>query len=44
MEVVIWTLVFLGGSALIVIFLLSWAFKKDRDKLREVRGPAEDIE
>jgi hypothetical protein len=34
MDVVIWTTVFLGGDLLIVIFLLAWAFKKDREKAR----------
>ncbi|WP_158542902.1 hypothetical protein [Phytoactinopolyspora halophila] len=33
MDVVIWTIVFLGGSALAVVLLLLWAVKKDREKL-----------
>lgn len=32
MDVVIWTLIFLGGDLLILIFLLAWAVKKDREK------------
>lgn len=32
MDVVIWTAVFFGGDLLILIFLLAWAFKKDREK------------
>jgi hypothetical protein len=34
MDVVIWTLVFLGGSVLLVAFLLTWAWRKDREKQR----------
>jgi hypothetical protein len=33
-EVLIWTLVFLGGTTVILIGLLVWAFKKDREKTR----------
>lgn len=43
-EVLIWTLVFLGGTTLILIGLLIWAFKKDREKTRadaESGGTAE---
>lgn len=32
MDVVIWTLIFLGGDLLIVIWLLTWAIRKDREK------------
>lgn len=32
MDVVVWTTVFLGGDLLILIFLLAWAVKKDREK------------
>ncbi|WP_281354388.1 hypothetical protein [Phytoactinopolyspora halotolerans] len=38
MDVVIWTLIFLGGDLLILIFLLSWAVKKDREKARLAEG------
>lgn len=34
MDVVVWTLIFLGGDLLIVIFLLAFAFVKDREKAR----------
>lgn len=32
MDVVIWTLIFVGGDLLILIFLMFWAAKKDREK------------
>ena len=32
MDVVFWTLVFLGGDILILVLLLFWAVKKDREK------------
>jgi hypothetical protein len=32
MDVVIWTLIFLGGDVLILIFLMVWAVRKDREK------------
>ncbi|HEX6194815.1 MAG TPA: hypothetical protein VFZ37_02830 [Jiangellaceae bacterium] len=32
MEVVVWTLIFLGGTALVLAFLVYWAWKKDREK------------
>lgn len=35
-EVVLWTLVFLGGNLLIVILLLAYAFRRDREKARQV--------
>lgn len=38
MEVLVWTLIFLGGDTVIVIFLMWWAFKKDREKARIVAG------
>ncbi|HSI91955.1 MAG TPA: hypothetical protein VK925_00565 [Jiangellaceae bacterium] len=41
MDVVIWTAVFFGGDLLILIFLLTWAFKKDRDKARLATEGAE---
>lgn len=34
MDVVVWTLIFLGGDLLIVIFLMAFAVKKDREKAR----------
>jgi hypothetical protein len=34
MDVVVWTLVFLGGDLAVVIFLLAFAVKKDREKAR----------
>ncbi len=34
MEVVIWTLVFLGGTLLILVGLMAFAAKKDREKMR----------
>lgn len=33
-EVLVWTIVFVGGDLAIVIFLLLWAVKKDRQKAR----------
>lgn len=38
MDVVVWTLVFLGGNLLIVTFLLAYAYKKDREKARHAVG------
>jgi hypothetical protein len=32
MEVFVWTLIFLGGTALVLAFLVYWAWKKDREK------------
>lgn len=32
MDVVIWTLIFVGGDLLILVFLMVWAAKKDREK------------
>lgn len=31
-EVLVWTTVFLGGDILVLILLLLWAVKKDREK------------
>jgi hypothetical protein len=31
-DVVIWTVIFLGGDLLILIFLMAFAVKKDREK------------
>lgn len=31
-EVLVWTAVFLGGDVLVLILLLFWAVKKDREK------------
>lgn len=39
MDVVIWTLIFLGGDLLIVVLLLAFAFKKDREKARLAAQP-----
>ncbi|WP_216843956.1 DUF2681 domain-containing protein [Phytoactinopolyspora alkaliphila] len=33
-ETFIWTLVFFGGTVLIVAFLFYWSWKKDREKSR----------
>ncbi|WP_281353367.1 hypothetical protein [Phytoactinopolyspora mesophila] len=43
MDVVIWTLVFLGGSVVLVTFLLIWAWRKDREKQR-LAATSEDEE
>lgn len=32
MDVLIWTLIFLGGDLAIIVFLVFWAWKKDREK------------
>lgn len=34
MDVVVWTLVFLGGTLLILLGLMAFAAKKDREKTR----------
>lgn len=34
MDVVVWTLVFLGGTVLILLGLMAFAAKKDREKAR----------
>lgn len=34
MDVVIWTLVFLGGTLVILLSLMAFAAKKDREKAR----------
>ncbi len=34
MDVVVWTLVFLGGTLLILLGLMAFAAKKDREKAR----------
>ena len=39
-EVIAWTLVFLGGDLLIVLALIGFAVKKDREKSREQREAA----
>lgn len=31
----IWTLVFFGGTVVILAFLLIWAIRKDREKVRQ---------
>lgn len=31
-EVLVWTIVFIGGDVLVLILLLFWAVKKDREK------------
>ena len=33
-EVLTWTVVFFGGDLLIVIGLMTWAFRKDKEKAR----------
>lgn len=33
-EVIAWTLVFLGGDLLVVLALIGFAIKKDREKAR----------
>lgn len=38
MEVAVWTTLFVGGDLLILIFLLMWAVKKDREKTRAGSG------
>ncbi|MFG2086891.1 hypothetical protein [Spirillospora sp. NPDC048824] len=37
-EVLVWTVVFLGGDVLVLILLLFWAVRKDREK-RAAAGP-----
>lgn len=32
MDVVVWTLIFVGGDVLILLFLVLWAIRKDREK------------
>lgn len=32
MDVVVWTLIFVGGDVVVLVFLLWWAAKKDREK------------
>ncbi|MGP4028672.1 hypothetical protein [Actinomadura sp. 3N407] len=39
-EVLVWTVIFLGGDLLVLILLLFWAVKKDREK-RAAPGDAE---
>lgn len=43
MDVVLWTLIFLGGDLLIVIFLLAFAFRKDREKARLAAEPVQGL-
>ncbi|WP_246222496.1 DUF2681 domain-containing protein [Phytoactinopolyspora limicola] len=38
-ETWIWTIVFFGGTVVIVAFLLYWAWKKDRGR---ASGPEDD--
>lgn len=37
-EVIAWTLVFFGGDLLVVLALIAFAIKKDREKARTERG------
>lgn len=41
MDVVVWTLIFLGGDLLILVFLLIWAFRKDQEKAQLANGSDE---
>ncbi|HSJ61307.1 MAG TPA: hypothetical protein VK895_08750 [Jiangellaceae bacterium] len=34
-ETWIWTLILFGGTIVIVAFLMFWAIKKDREKIRQ---------
>lgn len=33
-EVIFWTAVFFGGDILVLVLLIIWAIKKDREKAR----------
>jgi hypothetical protein len=37
-ETLIWTLIFFGGTVLIVAFLFYWSWKKDREKRQIVES------
>ncbi|PSK99129.1 hypothetical protein CLV30_11830 [Haloactinopolyspora alba] len=42
MEVAVWTAVFLGGDLLVLIFLILWAVRKDRQKAARASDEQQD--